>query len=549
MGMGQRGISFVIGAVDKFSAPLASFNAKLAESTAGLRVLGSRMGNLGRESGLSRLVGAGAGVSRGFDNVAAAGMAFASQMALIGGGLGYGFKKGFVDVASQFEKFETILNTLNRGDTGKSKKEMSWISDFAAKTPYELAEVTEAFVKLRSYGLEPTNGLLETLGDSAAAQTKPLKMAVEAIADAVMGDNERLKESFSINAKKVGDKFVYSYTNSAGKQAKLMAKANDKLAIQAVITKILAEKYGGGMEALSKTYGGMMSNLSDAWARFAQKVMGNGAFDWMKGKLSGILSTIDEMAADGRLDAWAKRTGEGITTFLTRAWEAGKGFAGALMVIGAGLAWTANLLGGWENLGIAVAALMGMKLVVAVGQLTIAFAGLGLAVGKVALSSLVMLCSGLGSVAAMVGITTLAFAGWALAIAGIAAGIMLIWRNWDSIIGWIKDKTPQWILRMFGAEGGGAESGASGGQANTGGTRGLQLPALGTPALFDAPRPSLGAASVQQQINESRSSFTSTQQSKITVDFANTPKGTSIRNSGSPIDLGVDWSMGPAMAS
>ncbi|MBU1040047.1 MAG: hypothetical protein KKF77_02975 [Proteobacteria bacterium] len=537
MSMGQRGISFVIGAVDKFSAPLAAFNAKMAESTAGLRLLDSRMGNLGRESGLTRLMGAGAGVSRGFGNVAAEATALGSKLALVGGGLGYGFKKGFVDVASQFEKFETILNTLNRGDTSRSKKEMSWISDFAAKTPYELKEVTEAFVQLRSYGMEPMNGLLSTLGDTSAAMGKPIKQAVEAIADAVTGENERLKE-FGIVGKKVGDKIVYSYTNASGAQAKMMAKANDRAAIQAVLTKIWAEKYGGGMEALSKTYGGMMSNLSDAWSRFANKVMAGGAFDWMKGKLSGILTTIDAMAADGRLDAWAKTTGETISTVLERAWEAGKGFAAALAVMGTGLAWTASLLGGWENLGIAVASLMGLKLVLAVAMLAKSFLVLGAAIMTTPI-------------------------GWVLAgLTAITIGIVAIWKNWDKIMGWIKEKTPKWILRMFGAdEGGGGTSGAgaAGGQPAGGGLRNMELPALAgweraRSGAFDNPqgweaaaRPSLGAANVQRKINESRSTSLTRQESKLIVEVK-APKGTEVRQSGAPVDTDVTWDMGPAMA-
>ncbi|MHC1701804.1 MAG: tape measure protein [Humidesulfovibrio sp.] len=526
MSMGQRGISFVIGAVDKFSAPLAAFNAKMAESTAGLRLLGSRMGNLGRESGFSRLMGAGAGVSRGFGNVAAEATALGSKVALIGGGLGYGFKKGFIDVASQFEKFETILNTLNMGDTAKSKKEMSWISDFAAKTPYELAEVTEAFVQLRSFGMEPMNGLLQTLGDTSSAMGKPIKQAVEAIADAVTGENERLKE-FGIVGKKTGDKIVYAYTNASGAQATMMAKANDRAAIQATLTKIWAEKYGGGMENLSKTFDGMGSNAMDFLSRVSMKIMSNGAFDWMKGKLSGLLEMADRMSADGSLDAWAKQWGEKLTVFLERAWQAGKGFAGALMAIGTGLAWTADLLGGWENLGIAVASLMGLKLVLAVAMLAKSFIVLGAAIMTTPI-------------------------GWVLAgLTAITIGIMAIWKNWDKIMGWIKEKTPKWILRMFGAGEGGATpagaGGATGEQQNAGGKRGLQLPALGAPAWAESARPSLGAANVQRQINETRSSYTSSQQSKITVEVK-APKGTEVRQSGAPVDTDVTWDMGPAMA-
>lgn len=532
MSVGKRGIEFVIAAVDKFTAPLTAFNTKMAESTAGLRALGSRMGAVGRESGLSKIWGAGAGVGKSFGAVADEAAALGGKLALVGGGLAYGFKVGFVDVASQFEKFETVLNTLNMGDTAKSKAEMSWISDFAAKTPYELAEVTEAFVQLRSFGMEPMQGLLETLGDTSSAMGKPLKQAVEAIADAVTGENERLKE-FGIVGKKVGDKIVYEYTNAAGEQAKMMAKAGDRAAIQATLTKIWGEKYGGGMANLSKTFGGMWSNLMDGLSRMSMKIMSNGAFDWMKGKLEGILGLIDRMSQDGSLDAWASEWGAKLTNFLANAWNAGVGFAGALQTIGEGLAWTADLLGGWENLGMAVAALMGIKLVLAIGLLAKSFLVLGAAIMTTPI-------------------------GWFVAaIAAVTIGIMAIWTNWEKIISWIKDKTPKWVLNMFGVEDSGA-SGAGEGAGESAGASGREGAAPG--AMKDwgkawgsadgvpaaAERPSLGAAQLSKKIQENRYTSLERKESTVKVEVV-APKGTQVSQSGAPVDMDVDWATGLAM--
>lgn len=69
----------------------------------------------------------------------------------------------------------------------KARESLAWVSEFATKTPYELNETTEAFVKLRAYGLDPKNGLLQILGDKSAAMGKDINQAVEAIADAVTG--------------------------------------------------------------------------------------------------------------------------------------------------------------------------------------------------------------------------------------------------------------------------------------------------------------------------------------------------------------------------
>lgn len=87
--------------------------------------------------------------------------AYAAASGVIAAGAGV-FAKGVMDTASEFERYETILTTLE-GSAEKAKKSMAWISDFAARTPYEMNEVTDSFVKLKAYGLDPLkDGLLNS---------------------------------------------------------------------------------------------------------------------------------------------------------------------------------------------------------------------------------------------------------------------------------------------------------------------------------------------------------------------------------------------------
>jgi len=119
-----------------------------------------------------------------------------------------------VRISADFERQKSILKVLE-GDAQGAEKSFEWIKEFAAKTPYELGQVTEAFIKARSYGIDPTNGTLQTLGDTAAAMGKDIIQAVEAMADAMTGENERLKE-FGIKAKIEGDNVAYSWTSTSG---------------------------------------------------------------------------------------------------------------------------------------------------------------------------------------------------------------------------------------------------------------------------------------------------------------------------------------------
>lgn len=176
------------------------------------------------------------------------GISHGGQSIVRGLGRGAGVFSGFIQTAADFEKFETILKTTE-GSREKAKASMDWISQFAVKTPYELNEVTESFVKLRTYGLDPTNGLLETLGDTSAAMGRPMIQAIEAIADAVTGENERLKE-FGITASTKGDTITYNYTDAAGVQRFVKAAKNNRKEIEETLTAIWQEKYGGSMNDL-----------------------------------------------------------------------------------------------------------------------------------------------------------------------------------------------------------------------------------------------------------------------------------------------------------
>lgn len=205
--------------------------------------------------------------------------------------------KSVISTSAEFEKFETILGTIE-GSSDKAKASMDWISEFAAKTPYDIAGVTDAFIKLRAYGMDPkNNNLLRTLGDTAAAMGKPVMQAVEAIADAVTGENERLKE-FGIKATKQAGKIAYTYTDSAGKQQTKLVDANSREQIQATLQAIWNEKYAGAMDKLSNTWEGITSNIGDQFDRLKLEIGRAGIFDGAKRGLKAFQEILENIDAD-----------------------------------------------------------------------------------------------------------------------------------------------------------------------------------------------------------------------------------------------------------
>lgn len=166
------------------------------------------------------------------------------------------FASKVVSTLSEFEKYDAVLtNTLGSGS--ESKKVLSDITEFAAKTPFQVAELTGSFVKLANMGFKPTNDEMTKLGDLASSTGKGFDQLSEAIIDAQTGEFERLKE-FGIRASKQGDQVQFSF-----KGVKTTVD-NSETSIQKYLLS-LGELNGvsGAMAAISETTGGKLSNLED----------------------------------------------------------------------------------------------------------------------------------------------------------------------------------------------------------------------------------------------------------------------------------------------
>lgn len=236
-------------------------------------------------------------------------------------------------VGQEFENLETVLTTIE-GSSTKAKEAMDWVQDFAATTPYDLGQVSEAFVRMRAYGLDPMNGLMKSVGDAAAGMGKGLMQGVEAVADAVTGENERLKE-FGIKTKVEGDKITYNWNENGKEMSKTVRKNGPE--IIAALTEIFG-RFDGAMDELSKTQAGIIANLGDSWTGFLKKIGEKGYYDEVTRRLGGVKDTIDKWEKDGILD----RVAESFSGIFTGAIEAGAHIGNQIWTIGKGAFYAAD---------------------------------------------------------------------------------------------------------------------------------------------------------------------------------------------------------------
>lgn len=177
------------------------------------------------------------------------------------GGIMAGISIGYlgsevISTLAEFEKFEAVL-TNTFGSNSKAKQALADITEFASKTPFAVDELSGAFVKLANRGFAPTVTELTKLGDLASSTGKGFDQLAEALMDAETGEFERLKE-FGIKASKNGDRVAFTF-----KGVTQEVNYTEKAMRDYILSLGDVQGVSGGMAAISKTTGGLISNLKD----------------------------------------------------------------------------------------------------------------------------------------------------------------------------------------------------------------------------------------------------------------------------------------------
>lgn len=391
--MGQLNLRVLIQAVDRATGPIRKVvRALKIELPSASKIAGGALKSLTRLAARAgQVIGTMAGLS------------FAALTV------------GVIRTGAAFESYLATLETAE-GSSQKARLAMSWVERFAKTTPYDLAQVTEAYIALRNYGIDPTTGSLTSVGNAASAMNKSVMQGVEALADAQTGEFERLKE-FGIRARAESGSVRFTYMKD-GKEMTVSAK-NNAAAINAALLGIFDARFAGAMDRQSRTLNGLWSNLMDGFTAFQRQIADAGVFDYLKGELQTLLGNVDQMAANGRLAAWAKQISAALIEL-----------AKTLKQVVSAIDWAATIRGASDFLKVVMGvtrALGGLN-----GILDI-FAAL--LIGRAAIAIWVAVKAVLGLNAAMyanpiglviAGIAGLVFAGWWL------------YRNWDKVVGFIR---------------------------------------------------------------------------------------------------------------
>lgn len=253
----------------------------------------------GVRSRMSELRNSGNNVSQGFDQSQSAlsklkAVAVAFITVKLAGYLQQIGLKAY-ETRKEFAKYEaTLRNALQSQE--KAVSSMKMLQQLATDTPASLKEWTEAFIKLVNRGINPTSSELINLGDVASSQGKDVDQFIEAMLDAMTGENERLKE-FGIRASKSGDTVKYTFRGVTTEVQ------NSEEAIKNYLLSLgKLDGVAGSMAVQMKELEGLESNFSDTmdnmWNKLGKRLepFFKKALTWASDFVSDVSKAIEPLS-------------------------------------------------------------------------------------------------------------------------------------------------------------------------------------------------------------------------------------------------------------
>lgn len=193
----------------------------------------------------------------------------------------------------QLTKLETSL-----GDSALAFEKYTKAIDVANRTPFETDQVITSVVKLSAYGVDAFEevgktgqDVFTTVGNMAGSMGKSIDNATEAIADALTGEMERMKE-FGISV------------HTLPPEIKALERGSAKWREEIIKYIATVPRFAGGMEKMSKTFTGLMSTIRGLLGEWVKTISGFGDAALGGAKTVGSFFSDVKKAAEGFIKWW-----------------------------------------------------------------------------------------------------------------------------------------------------------------------------------------------------------------------------------------------------
>jgi len=217
----------------------------------------------------------------------------------------------FMNINSQFEQLSARMTSFT-GSVVENNAEMYKANQFALQYKQSIVGTTETLLLMKNSGLDSSTRSLKIYANTAIGAGKSINQFAEAMADALTGENERLKE-FGVKASAMGNKVQYAWTDSSGKARKVII-ANNKDIIDSTLGAIFNEKYAGQLEAFATTWAGTVQDVRNKWTNFNLEVGKNGLYAYISTLSTTVMDSLG-LAFGGAGDS-AKNFSDSIIAYI-----------------------------------------------------------------------------------------------------------------------------------------------------------------------------------------------------------------------------------------
>ncbi|AQT58722.1 tape measure protein [Cellvibrio sp. PSBB023] len=216
------------------------------------------------------------------------------------------------------DKFERLSLQMEQtmGSLAAGEQATEWVKDFAKNTPLQLQEVTDTFLRLKNFGLDPQAGAMQAIVDQSAKLGKGYE-AVEGISLALgqAWAKQKLQGEEILQLIERGVPVWDLLATTTGKTTAEIQKMSEagllgRDAIKAMIDEMGRQSAGAAAQNMS-LLSGYISTLKDEWQLFLNEIAKSGALDYAKEQLRQLIQYIQELKANGELQQWAQRISDG----------------------------------------------------------------------------------------------------------------------------------------------------------------------------------------------------------------------------------------------
>ena len=286
----------------------SGFNSSLTAAQRGLQNLNLNINNTVRNTG---------GASSAFSSLGSSLHGIIINAALAGDALRNihavttGVMLGIAKTNGELERMQMLMTGMSKATTQAAREaegsmNMDFVLNMAKNAPVALAGLTDAFVKLKTTGIDPTKGSLQALVDANAHfggtedSLKRASIAISQMSSKGKVSMEELRQQLAEAIPNASQLMARGLGISMEELIKKVSSGtvNSKKALELMFKEMEVE-FAGSAERMMKSWVGLTSQLSTQWMLFQKDIGDASYFDEAKKALSSLVDVLktEDMAA------------------------------------------------------------------------------------------------------------------------------------------------------------------------------------------------------------------------------------------------------------